>query len=567
MLKNKNIFLFIAFIYFPFFLFPSNTFSAEPPLVNFTFTESFDNFPNPERGFHRYTIFRGLQQSTVSGLRAQGISLILGVTIVNDYKDKDFDAALFNQLNNAFNVVRNAGLKVNFRLYYTDKNYQDPPLARMLSHINQLKQIFVENYEVINLVEAGFIGPWGEWHSSNLGNPPTVENMRAVLFALLDALPPQRMVSIRRPMFKRQIYSLPNGGYEILDETSAFNESQLARTGYHDDAFVTSSTDLGTYVATGWTRDMELAYAGNECRFTPFGGESSYADPLHEYTHCDRSVYELETLHARYLNDGWYGPVLERWTNEGCMDEIKRRLGYRFVLRNMQISEEVKPGGVLHLVLTLHNVGFGSLFNPRDVELILQNGSTMVAAPIFCDPRRWESGSEQTLDLYFRIPATLPEGYYAVKLNLPDPAPSLRSNPLYAIRFANEGVWEAATGYNVLTQNLHIHSSARGSANNDTEFFQIENPFDIQGAVSGHAYAGIQIQLFRYDGCSKSLYLTTQTDSSGAYTFKNLPQGTYAIEPVSNIASFTPTTYDLIKIPHFDNMSYDFLSLPGGACQ
>jgi len=368
-------------------------------------------------------------------------------------------------------------------------------------------------------------------------------------------------------MFKRQIFALAGGGYEVLNETNAFDGSDLARTGYHDDAFVTSDTDLGTYVDPGWTRDLELAYAGNECRFTPFGGESSYASPLHDYTHCERSVYELETLHARYINDGWYGPVLERWTTEGCMDEIKRRLGYRFVLQNMQISEEVKPGGVLHVVLNLKNVGFGSLFNPRDVELILQNGASAYAAQISCDPRRWEPGDNQTLDTYFRIPANIPEGYYTVKLNLPDPAPTLRANSLYAIRLANDGVWEGATGHNILMTGLHIHQGARGSAADETQFYQIEDPYRIAGTVSGHAQAGITIRLFRYSGCSRIEYRTVVTDEQGVYAFNNLPQGTYAIEPACAICSLTPASYDPVTVPHFDSVSFDFLSLPGGACQ
>jgi hypothetical protein len=34
--------------------------------------------------------------------------------------------------------------------------------------------------------------------------------------------------------------------------------------------------------------------------------------------------------------------------------------------------------------------------------------------------------------------------------SLPDPAETLRADPRYAIRFANEGIWDAAHGWNVL---------------------------------------------------------------------------------------------------------------------
>lgn len=541
-------------------LLPVFLYAAEPPLIQIPYTENFDNFPNPERGFHRYTIFRGLQASSVSGLRAAGQSLILGVVIVNDYKNKDFDTALFNQLNAAFSVARNAGLKVNFRLYYTDQSYQDPPLSRMLSHIDQLQQVFVDNVDVINHVEAGFIGPWGEWHSSNLGNPPTVENMTAVLFRLLSVLPAERMVMIRRPMFKRQIFAnaqLPDG-YEVLDETKAFDGSNLARTGYHNDAFVSSDTDLGTYVDPGWSRADELAYAGNEARFTPFGGESSYHSPLHDYTHCTYSVSELETLHARNLNDGWYGPVLQRWTDEGCMDEIKRRMGYRFVLNDVEMSQEVKPGGVLHVKINLNNVGFGSLFNPRDVKLILQNGSQLYGAAVNSDPRRWEPGAGIALDKYFRIPANIPEGFYDVKLNLPDPKTSLQNNPLYSIQMANDGVWESSTGYNILKTGLQVHSAAPGSSTSDTVFQEIDNlSFTISGTITGSIQSDLTVSL--YPNSCTGISETTVTDSQGNYSFSNLPTGTYMIIPDDySGCSFNPMTYKNIAIPRTDYNSYDF---------
>jgi hypothetical protein len=54
------------------------------------------------------------------------------------------------------------------------------------------------------------------------------------------------------------------------------------------------------------------------------------------------------------------------------------------------------------------------------------------------------------------IPAATPAGQYAVYLNLPDPAASLRNRPEYSIRLANQDVWEDATGYNSLLHKVTI---------------------------------------------------------------------------------------------------------------
>ncbi len=544
-------------------LLPASLFAAEPQLETINFTENFENFANPERGFHRYTHLRGLTAGQVSGLRAQGQSLILGLAIVDDYIDKDFDTALFNELQAGFDVARNEGLKINFRLYYTAQSYADPPLQRMLDHINQLDGIFDANADVINVVEAGFIGPWGEWHSSTLGNPPAVSNMQAVLFELLSVLPQERMVSIRRPMFRRQIY----GDNATLNTVNAFSGSNLSRTGYHNDAFVSSDTDLGTYVDPGWSRQDELAYAGNESRFTPFGGESSWHSPLHELTNCDNSTCELEMLRANYLNDGWYGPVLDRWESQGCLDEIKRRLGYRFVMRALEISEQVKPGGILHLVITMENVGFGSLFNPRDVELILQKGDTVYVADIDADPRRWEPGQTIEYDGYFRIPAQIAEGSWDVKLQLPDPANTLHDDPRYAIRLANDNAWEESTGCNILKQGLAISHSAPGSATDDPLFYEIEPPWTISGTVSG--CTKVPIVLYRYTGCNTVEEVASAIPGDdGSYAFSELSQGYYKLAPSDNeMCSFNPECHNSLSIPQTNPASYDFtITCPACLC-
>jgi hypothetical protein len=61
----------------------------------------------------------------------------------------------------------------------------------------------------------------------------------------------------------------------------------------------------------------------------------------------------------------------------------------------------------------------------------------------------WQPGSI-TLSPAPVVPDTLRSGRYDLLLALPDPAPSLHDRPDYAIRFANQGVWDAACGCNSL---------------------------------------------------------------------------------------------------------------------
>jgi hypothetical protein len=51
----------------------------------------------------------------------------------------------------------------------------------------------------------------------------------------------------------------------------------------------------------------------------------------------------------------------------------------------------------------------------------------------------------------------MPAGNYDLFLFLPDAAESLSQKSEYAIRFANENVWEEATGYNNLNAAVKVY--------------------------------------------------------------------------------------------------------------
>jgi hypothetical protein len=64
------------------------------------------------------------------------------------------------------------------------------------------------------------------------------------------------------------------------------------------------------------------------------------------------------------------------------------------------------------------------------------------------DPHRWESG-QHTFSATVSLLADLSPGEYILALWLPDPADALRNDPRYAIRFANENIWDATSGWDV----------------------------------------------------------------------------------------------------------------------
>ena len=451
---------------------------AAQKLQEIVFQESMEDFPNPERGFYRA---RELPRPENFDLRGENITLIYGRISADSFRYEPFPDEYLQAIQRGFDEARKNGIKVNPRVAY---NYgphpgakarygDDAPKESILMHISQLAPLWKKNKDVINVIDAGFIGGWGEWHNSAHGLD-NLQDRREILFAILDALPPDRMVVQRYPRFKREIF----GGTEIssdsvLTRERAFDGSNLARVGHLNDCFLSSRNDVGTYqnLNDGWPIERELDYIGAESPFVPYGGETCR---LHERGKCSNAVKEMEKLHINYLNLDYNREVIGRWKEEGCYDEIRRRIGYRFVLTTVRLPESVRPGAVLEIKFDLKNVGFGELFNPRKVEILLRHNETgsEEIAILSEEPRFWNAGQISTVHRSLSIPNTLVEGVYTLGIRLPDSAPALQDDPRYAIRFANENTWEASSGANVIIRDFRISNSAPGEANPNFTIFQ-----------------------------------------------------------------------------------------------
>ncbi|MEL6394267.1 MAG: DUF4832 domain-containing protein, partial [Bacteroidota bacterium] len=208
-------------------------------------------------------------------------------------------------------------------------------------------------------------------------------------------------------------------------------------------------------------------------------------DPQNNCTGTDPLAFgdaELERMHYSYLNADFNLEVNNDWQDGGCMDNIKKRLGYRFELHSGTFSSAGRPGGVVNFSLQIRNVGYASPFNPRRVDVILRNAVSgqRYYAYLNDDPRLWEPGTTATLDYELCLPASMPTGTYEWLLSLPDPEISLEDDPDYSIQLASrlpggQSVWESGTGYNLLGSDLNVTMSGPGDLCTDEITFTTED--------------------------------------------------------------------------------------------
>jgi hypothetical protein len=410
------------------------------PGVLHEYTASDEVLLNPERGFHRLVLIN--EETDLGWVRDEGFVLVQGSSHLDTVRTAPITADLLAGLQRGLDAVRAAGLKIVLRFVYNDGFDEDAPLAWVLQHIEQLTPTLQANADVILVLQAGFIGAWGEWHSSTNHLLDDVATQRAILDAELAALPPDRMVQLRTPLLKAGMF-----GSTPLAASDAFGGSAAARVGHHNDCFLASDTDMGTY--PDGEIEVWKAYLADETRFLPMGGETCAPNPPR--SECASALAEMARLHVTYMHQGYHPEVVASWTTGGCRAEIDRRIGYRFVLESAEFPSTARPGQAFRLRLALRNDGWAAMFNPRPVVLVLDGAGRRVELPLAAaDPRLWAPGSPTSVEAVLRLPDDVPAGSYRVLLWLPDAAASLRDRNEYAVRLAADAMWDEPLAANLL---------------------------------------------------------------------------------------------------------------------
>lgn len=480
--------------------------------ITVSYTESTEDFPNPERGFYRYSETKASDYEVLDAEELKSYrtlhdiptanyqvfsTLVFRYYILDNVKNTAISALFLTNIQKDMDAARTAGIKLIPRFVYTATAtpgdcaegficplYGDAPKSIVLNHIAQLKKVLNDNADVIACVQLGFMGTWGEnYYSDFFGDPSSNGNQDskltdqnwqdrvAVLKAMLDAVPADRMVQVRYPQFKQRFRDGVNSLLTAapLAELAAFTMTDESRIGYHNDCFLASTNDFGTYEDYGNSNSPRKSdgavlnalrdYMKADSKYVVVGGETCSDDyNLNDCEPAGKAQEEFAVMHFSYINAQYNTEVNNDWQTGGCMDNIKKNLGYRFVLQSAVLPDNVVKGTTLNITLNLKNAGYASPYNKRTAKLILRNTQSgeIKSFDLLTDVRRWFSG-DLIIEESIKIPSDFPAGSYEMLLNLPDEYASLSERPEYSIRLANDNVWESATGFNKLNHTIKVN--------------------------------------------------------------------------------------------------------------
>jgi hypothetical protein len=417
--------------------------------VSARFAATAADLPSPDRGFYGWggnDFVTSFDLGSIQSAYNAGQRLVLAKVQLDAYRSTDLPASFLSNLASRFAALRSAGMKATLWFNYDfGSGGNDASATQIKRHLEQLKPVLQANADLIPYMRAGFIGAWGEWHSSKSGNScgynsgttscATADANRAIVRdALLANVPSTTQIGFRYPADLMKWYPSP---------------TQQKRAGLHNDCFQAGPSDSGTYTASG-QREYVQALSVNAA----FGGENCTNVETPKRMSCSDILAEGPLYHLAWLNASDWSGFISSWRNGGCLATVSGFMGYRMQLDGVTHDTAVSRGGTLPVQVDLRNVGWAKVFTARRLVVTLRHratGATLNASAGDLSALPSQAKASTRIEVAVSVPAGAATGDYDVYLSAPDIFPATAGDPRFAVRFANADqsgsgqAWDAAS--------------------------------------------------------------------------------------------------------------------------
>lgn len=468
------------------------------------YEETLETFNNPERGFYDffYYNFKAEDNTNINAnsLKKNLIHLRLGIgnfsKAVNGKQDLALSQNMLDTFDTMLKTIKANGGTAIIRFAYDNfagTKDLEPSLDMILEHIAQLKPVLEENQDAISYIELGFFGPWGEMHSSKICN---AENVSKAIDCMLASAPEKIKIGVRHPGYYATWAQVERNK---LNENITQEGSKSYRVGLFNDGYLGSESDLGTFK----NREIEIQWLEKQALHTLYGGEVvknfAQGDPLNTANYMAKEAFRT---HTTYLNSGWNTEVINSWKEEIYEGEdelykgqsgylyITNHLGYRFVLRNSNLDQEVPQNKKMNLCLEVENVGFANLVNKKVVTIVLEKEDTKYEIQTNLDATKWNSQEVTKLNFAIELPEEIELGEWNAYLRISQYGDLKTDNHYLCIRFANNNIWNEEIKANYIgtftITEAQIQDNEKDNQNNIPNNDEQNNQTNNQGNQTNH---------------------------------------------------------------------------------
>lgn len=450
---------------------------------------------NPERGFRDEIMFEvsgvyapmwgtvhfNQLPGKAAATRSHGGSVIQTYFYLYKYYNTDIPASAIANMRTILDAYRANGIKALLRFCYDTDNASSSANYRytvqdIQRHIAQVKPFMEEYKDVIYAFQMGWVGAWGEWHTSYYGHENYPAATAAISQSFFAAMPLTHKATFRQPKFKN------NSGLSGYD----YNY----RAGFHNDFFTLDMHSLAiendyTYYTSGGSVNPVFTQVRDEAATSIMDGEMPYSGTGNSWLFNDITdgFKVLARMYAhKYSTFSFahnFTPNIQAWKNQSvaqsqvsaegiarfdysyfrnksnnvisrsAYDLIRDHLGYRLIATQAKYPPRIAKGEVMPLRLFVKNVGMATPVKDRSAYFVLidpADGSIIErSSAINFGITRMFSSSTSSADSYIKqidgeiATAGLIEGkQYLLGFWLPDASASISDSANYSIRLANE---------------------------------------------------------------------------------------------------------------------------------
>lgn len=376
------------------------------------FEESKRSIVNPDRGF--YIQVETDQAQRIEEL-AEKVRVILLTFNLEDYTEEELSEEKLEELKEALNTAAEEHVAVIFRTAYGFQSEVAEPAQMELvdRHIRQIAEVLNNYPDQILVIQAGILGAYGEWHSSRYLEGTEEEKRENRLHVLRQwefYLDPDIKMAVRRPRFVRE----------------AISEGILTgRLGIHNDALLSTDSDMGTYDDPGMERADELIWVQENLLGQINGGEMPTPGELNSPENAD---WEFTQLHMGYLNLKYNEEIINNWADMTMEDMdaksyLENHLGYRLFLTELNVrrfyfARELTKNGV-QMHISLCNTGYASLMDKYKVFATVESGEKQICQEVeMPELYRICNGQSVETDITVRIPEEFLDGKEKINIGL-----------------------------------------------------------------------------------------------------------------------------------------------------
>lgn len=473
--------------------------------------------------------------------------------------DYDLDETFFKSMRTTLENCRQNGCMAALRFRYDANGVRDPEPAtfeQMLRHIEQIREDgFLEDYQdILCFVESGFVGCYGEQWG---GKYCSIPDKAKLLELMLDVVPDPIPVTVRTPNIFAQWAGITE---EELGTYVLEPGSRASRVGLYNDGYMGSNSDLGTF----HDRERDLKWLRQQTLTSYYGGEFSgnldFAKQYDTYL-PEHAVPEMYYSHLSYINANIYqlykdytfgaaydveGVDNSAYYGQTVFQFMRDHLGYRFVLRDSDLSESVSQGDTLRLCMDVENTGFANPIPRQKAEILLEKDGQYLRTEVDADSRTWYSCTTVSPEFDLHLPAALEPGRWNVYFKLSTGDNTLGQLEYRSVQFANAHTWNEQLGANYLGS-FSVTAAEAGARSTDNGFYQTNasNPvtgsdgtlFTTQGLVTVDGTLTSDTErwdalLCAEDAAGNRMYITN--DDRYLYILADLEQ--QAASPVYNLS-------------------------------